>query len=82
MTFDVVASNQAGTWELDRCSLQVIEIRAYGHLFGELDQTVSAQLLLSGHLPSGLAPESVLVAWNYPTAHWEHQGALWLRQQQ
>jgi hypothetical protein len=81
MTFDAVASKQAGTWELERCQLQVEEIRAYGHLLDELDQTVSARLLLSGNLPLGLASESVLVARNYPSAQWERQGTLWLRRQ-
>jgi hypothetical protein len=81
MTFDAVASRRTGAWELDRCCLQVKEIHAYGHLIDELDQIVSARLLLSGDLPSGLAPESVLVSRNYPSAQWEFQGALWLRKQ-
>jgi hypothetical protein len=82
MTFNAVASRRTGTWELDQCWLQVEEIHAYGHLLDELDQTVSARLVLSGALPSGLASESVLVARNYPSAHWERQDALWLRKQQ
>lgn len=50
MTFDAVASKRTGTWELDRCWLQVKEVHAYGHLIDELDQIVSARLLLSGDL--------------------------------
>lgn len=82
VTFDAVASERAGTWELDRCWLRVVEINAYGRMLDELDQIVSARLLLSGDLPSGLVPESVLVARNYPSAHWERHGALWVRKQQ
>jgi hypothetical protein len=82
MTFDAVASKRTGTWELDRCWLQIEEIHAYGHLIDELDQIVSARLLLSGDQPSGLVSESVLVVRNYPSAHWERQGALWLCKQQ
>jgi hypothetical protein len=79
MTFDAVASKRSGTWELDRCWLLVEEIHAYGHLIDELNQIVSARLLLSGDRPSGLVSESVLVARTYPSAHWERQGAIWLR---
>jgi hypothetical protein len=38
-----------------RCRLRVEEISAYGRPAGELDQTVSARLILGGDVPPGLA---------------------------
>jgi len=82
MTFDAVASKRSQAWTLDPCQLRVEEIQAYGHLLDELDEIMSARLILSGDLPPVLAPESVLVARNYPSDHWQRQGTIWLRQAQ
>lgn len=43
------------------CRLRVEEIRILGRRAGELDQTVSARLVLSGSLPPELGPGSVLI---------------------
>jgi hypothetical protein len=42
--------------------LRVEEIQAHGHLLGQLDQMVSARLVLTGELPLSLTREAVLIA--------------------
>jgi hypothetical protein len=64
------------------CHLRVEEISAYGHLLDELDQTVSARLILSGVTPQGLVPGSILVSRASPAADdWQWPDWLWLRRQ-
>jgi hypothetical protein len=81
MTFDAVASKEAGTWVPAPCRLRVEEISVWEHyMLAELDQAWSARLVLHGDFPAGLGPESVLVAQDCPAAgNWERQGRLWVR---
>jgi len=83
MTFDTVASQEAGTWTPAPCRLRVEEIIVYEHyMLSELDQEWSAQLVLHGDFPVGLVPESVLVAQDCPAADsWQRQDRLWVRRQ-
>ena len=82
MIFDTVA---AGDGDDSRgpgpCHLRVEEISAYGHLLDELDQTVSARLILSGDIPQGLVPGSILVSRASSTDDWQRPDWLWLRRQ-
>ena len=80
MRFDTVAVKHADQWQGSPCCLHVEEIRIFRRLIDELDQGYSARLVLSGRLPPSLAPESVLVAQDCPSAgDWIHQGQLWTR---
>lgn len=63
-TFSAIASRQSGAWTLIPCLLRVEEIEAYGHPLGQLDQVVSARLVLTGNPPPALTREAVLVARN------------------
>ena len=63
-----------------RCRLRVEEISAYGRPAGELDQAVSARLILGGDVPPSLAPESVLISTASQEAdRWQRAGSLWIR---
>lgn len=83
MTFDTVASKEAGAWAPAPCRLRVEEISVWEHyMLAELDQEWSARLVLHGDFPDGLVAESVLVAQDCPAASsWERQGSLWVRRQ-
>jgi hypothetical protein len=83
MTFDTVASKEAGAWAPAPCRLRVEEIIVYEHyMLAELDQGWSARLVLHGDFPVGLVPESVLVTQDCPASgSWERQGRLWVRRQ-
>jgi len=83
MTFDTVASKEAGAWAPAPCRLRVEEISVWEHyMLAELDQEWSARLVLHGDFPADLIPESVLVAQDCPAASsWERQGSLWVRRQ-
>jgi hypothetical protein len=83
LTFDTVASKEAGAWAPAPCRLRVEEISVWEHyMLAELDQEWSARLVLHGDFPAGLVPESVLVAQDCPAAgSWERQGTLWVRRQ-
>ena len=83
MTFDTVASKEAGAWAPAPCRLRVEEISVWEHyMLAELDQEWSARLVLHGDFPASLVPESVLVAQDWPAASsWERQGSLWVRRQ-
>lgn len=62
------------------CRLPVEEISVYGRLIGELDQDVSARLVLSGEIPPALAPGSVLIATaSQEDGRWRRAGSLWTR---
>jgi hypothetical protein len=62
------------------CRLPVEEISAYGRLIGELDQDVSARLVLSGDIPPALGPGSVLIATaSQEAGRWRRAGSLWIR---
>lgn len=81
MTFDTVASQEAGTWAPVPCRLRVEEIIVYEHyMLAELDQGWLARLVLHGDFPVGLVPASVLVAQDCPAAgSWQRQDKLWVR---
>lgn len=82
--FDTLAStNRPGSWEVSPCQLRVVEINAHGHMANELDQVVSARLVLHGSIPPRLAPGTILVTRHCRAAgNWERHGRLWLRPQQ
>jgi len=83
LTFDTVASKEAGAWAPAPCRLRVEEISVWEHyMLAELDQEWSARLVLHGDFPASLVPESVLAAQDCPAAsNWERQGSLWVRRQ-
>src|SRR5580693_3911057 len=65
LAFDGVASRRDGAWPLSNvvsCRLRVEEARIYGRVVDEVDQMLSARLVLSGEAPVCLVGESVLVA--------------------
>lgn len=67
---------QAPEW----CRLRVEEIRILGRRADELDQAVSARLVLSGRLPPELGPGSVLIGHpDEETGRWRRAGILWVR---
>jgi hypothetical protein len=80
LVFDGVASRQDGGWSgLIACYLRVGEIRMYGRLADEIDQTLSARLILTGEAPASLARDAVLVARGCPGDGWRLQDGLWVR---
>lgn len=61
------------------CCLRVETISAYGRPAHELDQTVSASLVLSGDVPAALTSESVLIAMaGQEPGRWRRAGSLWI----
>jgi hypothetical protein len=62
------------------CCHRVETISAYGRPADELDQVVSASLVLSGDVPAALAPESVPIAMTgQEPGRWRRAGSLWIR---
>lgn len=83
LVFDGVVPGQGGGWPaagLVTCRLHVAEAYVLGRLADEVDQVVSARLVLSGTAPACLADGSVLVARGGQTGlGWRLQGGLWRR---
>jgi hypothetical protein len=82
LAFDGVASRQDGGWVLSAvtaCTLRVEEIRAFRQLTDEIDQGLSARLVLAGTAPASLTSDSLLVASGYPSHGWSFRHRLWLR---
>jgi hypothetical protein len=64
-----------------RCRLHVEAISVYGRPASELDQNVSASLILDGDIPPALAPDSLLISTtaSQETGRWSWAGGLWIR---
>lgn len=83
LVFDGVAPKRDGAWPLSdvvSCCLRVEEARIFGQVTDEVDQSLSARLVLSGQPPPCLADESVLVARVHSGEGWRLQGRLWARE--
>ena len=83
LAFDGVASKRDGAWPRSgvvSCCLRVVEARIAGRMVDEVDQVLSARLVLGGQPPVGLARESILVALGRSNAGWRLQGGLWARE--
>lgn len=62
------------------CRLRVEKFSVYDRTTDELDQSMSARLLLAGVVPTALAPESVLISADTRDAvRWRRNGSLWNR---
>lgn len=69
LVFDGVVPQQDAGWPssgLVACCLRVAEVYVVGRLTSEVDQVMSARLVLSGDWPACLAAGSVLVARGQP----------------
>lgn len=76
----VTASGGHRSPEAVPCHLRVEKISVYGRPADELDQVVSARLVLSGDVPPAPAPESVLIATaSQEAGRWRRAGSLWIR---
>ena len=63
-----------------RCRLRVEEIRIFGRRAGELDQVMSAHIVLSGSFPPELGPGSVLIDQaDGEAGQWRRAGSQWVR---
>lgn len=75
----VTGSGQHRSPEAVSCRLRVEKISVYGRPADELDQVVSARLVLNGDVPPALALGSVLIAAaGHETGRWRRAGSLWI----
>jgi hypothetical protein len=82
LVFDGVVPGQDGGWPakgLVACRLHVAEVYVFGRLAEEVDQVVSARLVLNGTGPACPVTGSVLVARGQAGNGWRLQGGLWRR---
>jgi hypothetical protein len=82
LAFDATVPRRDGGWPssgLVACFLRVAEAWVSRHLVEEVDQGLSARLVLSGEAPNCLAVNSVLVARVQSGEGWEFNGRLWTR---
>jgi hypothetical protein len=82
LLFDGAVRRRPGGWHqsgLTECCLRVAEIRVFRRLADEIDQDLSARLVLSGEAPAALEADSVLVARAERDEGWIRQGRLWAR---
>jgi hypothetical protein len=82
LAFDAIVPRRDGGWPssgLVACFLRVAEAWVSRRLVEEVDQGLSARLVLSGEAPDCLAASSVLVARVQSGEGWEFNGRLWTR---
>jgi hypothetical protein len=82
LVFDGIVPQQDARWPssgLVACCLRVAEVYVVGRLTSEVDQVMSARLVLSGDWPACLAAGSVLVARGQPGDGWRFRDGLWRR---